>query len=224
MTISRAGDDRPLVIFGTGRLSSLAWYVFTHDSARKVAGFTVDASHRGGMDALHDLPVVDFERVAERFPPERYAMCVPLGWTGMNALRMERYLAAKAAGYAFASYVSSRALVWPDLVVGENCMIHDGAIVQPFVEIGDNCMVRSGAHISHHCRIGDHSFVAARTAIAGEVTVGARCVLGINCTLRDGITLADGCFVAAGAVVTQSADKPGFYVGSPARWRGELTV
>ena len=34
-------DDRPLVIFGTGALSSLAWYVFTHDSPREVAGFAV---------------------------------------------------------------------------------------------------------------------------------------------------------------------------------------
>lgn len=217
-------DERPLIIFGTARLSSLAWYAYAHDSRHEVAGFVIDAAHRDGLDRLHDLPVVDFERAAERFPPDRYLMSVPLGWTGMNGLRRARYLAAREAGYRFASYVSSRAIVCADLQLGENCMIHDGAIVQPFVRIGDNCIVRSGAHISHHCSIGSHAFVAARAAIAGEVDIGECCVLGVNCTLRDGIELTDGCFVGAGAVVTRSALRPGLYVGAPARWRGEATV
>ncbi|MBK7662921.1 MAG: acetyltransferase [Sterolibacteriaceae bacterium] len=217
-------DDRPLVIFGTGALSSLAWYVFTHDSPREVAGFAVDASHRRGMQSLHGLPVVDFEDVAAHFPPDAFAISIPTGWTRMNALRADRFVAARAAGYAFASYVSSRALVWPDLELGANCMIHDGAIVQPFTRIGDNCIVRSGAHVSHHCTIADHCFIAARAVIAGEVTVGEGCVLGANCTLRDGVSLSAGCFVGAGAVLARNTDKPGLYLGSPARWRGDAQV
>lgn len=215
---------RPLIIFGTGALSSLAWYAYTHDSPWQVAAFAVDAAHRRGVDSLHGLPVVDFEEVTEHFPPQRFAMSVPTGWTRMNALRRDRYLEAKAAGYAFASHVSSKAIVCADLRIGENSMVHDGAIVQPFARIGDNCIVRSGVHVSHHCTIDDHCFVAARVALAGQVAVGAGCVLGINCTVRDGVSIASGSFVGAGAVLTQSTTKPGLYVGSPARWHGDATV
>lgn len=39
---------RPLIIFGTGALNSLAWYAYTHDSPWQVAAFAVDAAHRRG--------------------------------------------------------------------------------------------------------------------------------------------------------------------------------
>jgi hypothetical protein len=40
-----SGDDRPVVIFGNLRSASLAWYCLMHDSAFKVAGFTVDEAY-----------------------------------------------------------------------------------------------------------------------------------------------------------------------------------
>lgn len=210
------GTPRDVVIFGLGQQSSLAWYVFTHDSPHRVVGFTVDGDHRT-RDSFHDLPVVAFEALAQTFPPSACVLSLPMGWRGMNALRAEKMAQARALGYGFASYVSSRALVWPDLRIGENCMIHDGAIVQPFAHIGDNCVIRAGALVSHHAVVGDHCFIAARAVIAGGAAVGERCVLGLSSTIRDGRKVAPRCFVGAGAVVVADTEENGVYIGVPAK-------
>jgi sugar O-acyltransferase (sialic acid O-acetyltransferase NeuD family) len=207
-----------IVIFGTDQLSSLAWYVLTHDSPHRVVGFTVDRAYRK-TDTLHGLDVVSFEEVEKRFPPESCGMLAPLGWKGMNGLRAQKFAEGRLKGYTFVSYVSSRALVWPDLRVGENCMIHDAVIVQPFARIGDNCNLRSGCNISHHADIGDHCFIAAQAVVAGSAFIGERCVLGLNSTVRDGVRVAARCFIGAGAVVTADTEENGVYVGVPAKRR-----
>ena len=205
-----------VVIFGLSHLSAVAWYAFTHDSPHRVVGFTVDAAYCSA-GALHGLPVVPFETLAETFSPAGCLLSLPIGWRGMNAMRAEKMARARAMGYRLASYVSSRALVWPDLQLGENGMINDGAIVQPFARIGANCNIQPGAMILHDAVIGDHCFVAAGSVIAGSAVIRERCVIGLNSTVRDGVRVAPRCFIGAGAVVVSDTEENGLYVGVPAR-------
>lgn len=205
-----------VVIFGLEQLSSLAWYVLTHDSQYEVAGFTVDAAWCQ-RQTLHDCPIVPFENLEQHFPPKEFSLLIPLGWTRCNGLRAAKYAEGKGRGYSFATYVSTRAMVWPDLLIGENSMIYEGAIVQPFARVGDNCILRSGCHVSHHAVIKDHVFLAAHAVVAGTATVSERCFLGLNSTIRDGVTVAPGCFIAAGALVTADTEPDGLYMGIPAR-------
>lgn len=207
-----------VVIFGLKQLSSLAWYVLTHDSTHQVVGFTADRAWCS-QTRLHDLPVLPIDILEKTFPPSTHAMLIPLGWTRCNGLRAERYADAQSRGYRFVSYLSSRALVWPDLQVGENCLIFEGAIVEPFARIGDNCILRSGCHVSHHAVVGSHSFLAANSVVAGSSVLGERCFLGLNSTVRDGVVVAPRCFVAAGALVTADTEPDSLYVGVPARRR-----
>jgi sugar O-acyltransferase (sialic acid O-acetyltransferase NeuD family) len=207
-----------VVIFGLGRMASLAWYVLTHDSRDEVTGFTVDADHLDRHE-LHGLPAVAFEQLEHRFPPDEVALLIPLGWHDVNGLRMRRYLEAKARGYAFTTYISSRAHTWPDLVIGENCMVFEGAIIQPFARVGNNCIIRSGSHVSHHVELSDHSFLAPSAALAGGVTIGERSFIGVNASVRDGVRVAPRCVVAAGAVVITDTIENGIYVGVPAKRR-----
>lgn len=205
-----------VVVFGTERLSSLAWYCLTHDSPYQVVAFTVDAAFM--RNKLHEgLPVVPFEELAAHYPPGEFRLLIPLGFHAINGLRRDRYLAAKAQGYDFVSYVSSRASVWPDLNVGENCLIYEHAIIQPFASIGNNVIVRSSAHISHHCQIADHVFIAAGVTLGGNVKVGAQAFIGLAAVLRDGLAIAERSFVGAGAVVLGDTEPDGVYVGNPAK-------
>lgn len=205
-----------VVIFGNGKFASLAWYCLTHDSPYEVAGFTVDADYVG-EGRLHGLPVVDFGNIDRFFPPEAHAILVHVGGADMNVLRTARSDEARSKGYELARYISSRAIVWPDLQVGVNSVIYEGAIVQPFATIGDNVIVRSGVHISHHVAIADHCFIAAGACFGGGVSVGRHSFVGLNATIRDGITVAEHCLIGAGAVVTANTEPDGVYVGIPAR-------
>ncbi len=215
---NQAKGRMKVVIFGAEQFASLAWYVLTHDSSHEVVGFTVDAAWCH-TSTKHDLPVVPFERLEQYFPPKEYALLISLGWTRCNGLRAAKYAEGKMRDYSLVTYVSSRAVVWPDLQVGENSMIYEGAIVEPFARIGSNCILRNGCNVAHHAIIGDHVFMAAQAVVAGGATVGERCFLGLNSTIRDGVTVAPGCFVAAGALVTTDTEPDGLYVGVPARRR-----
>ena len=112
-------------------------------------------------------------------------MFVAIGYGKMNRLRAEKE-AAKALGYPFARYVSSKAVTWPDLAIGENRFVMEANVVQPFVSIGANSIIWSGNHIGHHARIGDHCFLASHIVVSGNVEIGERCFVGVNVTLRDG--------------------------------------
>ena len=138
-----------VVMFGLGQLSSLAWYCLTHDSPHEIVAFTVDGAYMDRAE-FEGLPVVAFEDVENRFPPGDYAMLVPIGARAANGLRADKYREARQKGYSFPSYVSSRALTWPDLVIGENSLIYEGAVIQPFCHIGNNVVVRHGVAVSHH--------------------------------------------------------------------------
>lgn len=211
-----SADDRPVVIFGNLRSASLAWYCLLHDSGYKIAGFTVDAAYLTSPH-FEGLPLVPFETLEAHYPPEDYRLLIPMGYQHINGVRRARYEQAKQRGYTFASYVSSRASVWPDLKMGENVLIYEHAIIQPFARIGNNCIIRSGAHISHHCEVADHAFVAAEVAMGGEGYVGEQAFVGVGAVLRDRIRIAERTFIGAGAVVVQDTQTDGVYVGNPAR-------
>lgn len=205
-----------VVVFGLGPFASLAWYVLSHDSPHRVVGFTADRAWCT-EPRLHGLPVCPFDALEAEFPPDEVNLLLALGGRQVNCLRAARFLEAKARGYGLVSYISTRALVWPDLQIGEGCMLFEGCMVHPFARIGSNCILRSGSHVSHHSVVGDHSFLAAHSVLAGGASLGQRCFLGLNSSVRDGIKVADRCLVAAGAVVTADTTENGVYMGVPAK-------
>lgn len=220
-TTARGTAPRKVVLYGREELARLTCYCLTHDSDLEVAGFTVAEAEMpaaaGGGEALFGLPLVPFETVEERFAPESHDLLVAIGPHRVNAPRAARFAEARAKGYGFASYISSRAQLWPDLEIGPGSMIFENAVVEPFARIGENTILRANVHVSHDGRIGDHVFLAPRVAMAGKCSVGDHCFLGVNTTLRDGVAVAPRCVVGAGAVVAQSTEPDGLYVGVPAR-------
>ncbi|MEO6563623.1 MAG: acetyltransferase [Nitrosospira sp.] len=199
-------SNRPLVIFGVGELAQLACYYFTHDSLRQVAAFTVDGPHLR-EDQCMGLPVIAFDEVDTHYAPEEYDMFVAVGYARLNQARAEKCLEAKSRGYRLATYVSSRSVTWPDMIIGENCLIMEGNIIQPFVRIGNNVIIWCGSLISHHVEIDDNCFIAAHAVVSGHVKIGAHSFIGVNATLRDKITLAERTLIGAGALIVASTKK-----------------
>lgn len=189
-----------VVVFGTGQWADLAHFYLTHDSPHEVAAFTLDreylqeAEHRG-------LPVVAFDEVEERYPPDTYEMFIPISFKRMNHLWAEKFGAAKDMGYRLVSYVSSKATTWPGFTCGENCFVFEDNTIQPFVEIGDDVVIWSGNHIGHHTVIKDHVMVTSHVVISGACTVEPFCFFGVNSTVRDETVVARETLVGAGAVI-----------------------
>ncbi|VFR33135.1 Acyltransferase [plant metagenome] len=206
---------KPLVIFGAGDIAELAHYYFTTDAGREVAAFTVDRAYLPDGD-FQGLPVVAFEEVAQRFPPDTHDMFIALSYTKLNRLRREKFDAARAAGYRLASYVSSRCTYLAPNPPGENGFILENNTVQPFVSIGENVTLWSGNHIGHHSTIEDDVFIASHVVVSGGVRIGEACFIGVNATLRDHLVIGPRCVIGAGVTLLADAEPEGVYAAAAA--------
>ncbi len=205
-----------IVIVGDGETAELAYEYFTHDSPHEVAGFCVEQEFLK-RDRLFDLPVVAFEEVEERFPPSRHQAFVAISYTKLNRVRTRLYRAARSKGYGLASYVSSRAFVWRNVEIGENCFIMENNVLQYSVRIGNNVVLWSGNHIGHQSVIHDNSFLSSHVVISGYCTVGESCFFGVNSCVANNVTIGRDCVIGMGAVVNKSTVDRGVYVGNPAK-------
>jgi sugar O-acyltransferase (sialic acid O-acetyltransferase NeuD family) len=204
---------KKLVIFGAGDIAQLAWFYFTHDTDREVAAFTVDRDFVTGPDFM-GLPLLSFEDVRERYPPEHYDMFIAISYAKRNAIREAKYNEAEAQGYSLASYVSSRLTVFPGTPIGKNCFLLEDNTIQPYVSIGNNVTLWSGNHIGHHSVIEDNCFITSQVVISGGVRVGRNCFIGVNTTIRDHVSLGDRTLVGAGSLILHSTEAGSVYVAS----------
>lgn len=203
-----------VVIFGTSAGAKLCHFSLVHDSPYEVAAFTIDRSYIK-EESFCGLPVVPFEEIQSIYPPGEYKMLVALLANRVNKTRAEKYQQAKEKGYELISYISSNAMTWPGLVVGDNCFIGEGTICRPFLEIGNNVMIMAGAFLGHDSVIKDHCFIASRAVLLGAVTLEPYSVIGANATVLDAVTIARECVVGAGAVIHENTQEKGVYRANP---------
>jgi sugar O-acyltransferase (sialic acid O-acetyltransferase NeuD family) len=207
--------DRRLVVFGSQEMAQLARFYFEQDSRYSVAAFTVDDDYVKSKE-FDGLPLVPWSEVGRLFPPGDFDMFVALSYRGLNRLRADKFAQAKTAGYGLASYLCSKSVSWPDLIVGENCFVLENQTLQPNVVLGDNVYLWSGNHIGHGTQIEDHVYLASHVVISGHCRIGARTFVGVNATFRDFLKIGADCFVAMDASVTQDLADGSVALGSPA--------
>jgi len=123
-----------VVLFGTGDFARAARVYLDADSPHEVVAFTVHERYREAT-TLEGLPVVAFEEMAERYPPDANAMFVAIGFSGVNEARASVYTECKNVGYELISYISSKALVMGDPPVGDNTFVFDMRATK-FVNVG----------------------------------------------------------------------------------------
>ncbi len=203
----------PLIIFGIHEVAQLAHFYFSSDSDYEVVAFTVDSAYLT-EPSFCGLPVVPFEDLPRHYPPESHDLFIAVGYTKLNQVRKEKYLAGKAMGYRLASYISSRAVVLNEGRIGDNCFIFENNVIQPFVTIGNNVTLWSGNHIGHHSTLHDHCFLASHIVVSGGVEVGESCFIGVNVSLRDHIKVGERCVIGAGSLLLSNAEPEGVYMAT----------
>jgi sugar O-acyltransferase (sialic acid O-acetyltransferase NeuD family) len=215
------GEDSSgsIVIVGVGETADIAYEYFTHDSPHTVVAFAAEAQFIE-ENSFRGLPVVPLDDLAARYPPDGHRAFVAVSSTQLNQLRKRLYLATKAQGFSFVSYVSSRAFVWPNVTIGENAFVFEDNVLQHHVRIGNNVVLWSGNHIGHRTGIGDHCFVSSHVVISGFCEIGSSCFLGVNSCFSDRVKVGHDSVVGAGAVVIRDLEPRGVYVGNPARATG----
>ena len=201
---------KEVIIFGAGDFGQVVYFYLMNDSEYKIVGFT---AHKNKIkdNKLFNLPIMPFEEIEKRFPPDKYAMFIAIPYTNLNQTRAKIFDEVKKKGYELISYINSKAITWKDINIGENCFILENNVIQPYVTIGDNVIMWSGNHIGHHTIIKDHCFLASHVVVSGKVTIEPYCFLGVNATIRDGIHIAKNNVIGAGTVILKDTKENEVY-------------
>jgi sugar O-acyltransferase (sialic acid O-acetyltransferase NeuD family) len=106
-------------------------------------------------------------------------------------------------------------------VIGSGTVALPRAVIDMHCQLGRNVFLNPGVIIAHDSSIDDHCFVGPGVNISGFTSIGRNCFIGVGCSVVNDVSICDDCFIGAGSVVTQSIDRPGTYVGTPARFLSE---
>ncbi len=206
-----------IIIFGIKDLAELAHYYFMNDSNHEVVAFSVNEQFLPETRLFHNLPVVSFDNIESAYPVKDFVFFAPLTHKNMNHDRENVYNEIKTKGYRMINYISSKATIFSNLKIGDNCFILEDNTIQPFVEIGNNVVLWSGNHIGHHSVIKDNVFLTSHVVISGNCIIESNCFVGVNSALKENITLGEGTFVAMSTAITKNTEPFSVYTGNPAK-------
>lgn len=209
-------SPKKIVIIGAGEFAEIAYEYFTQDSEYEVVAFSVERSFLK-ENMLFSLPVVPFEELEKVFRPCEHGFYVAVTYTGLNRVRTRLYREAKGKGFSPVSYISSKAFIWHNVEIGENCFIFENNVIQYKVNIGNNVVMWSGNHIGHRTKIGDNCFISSHVVISGYCEVGDNCFFGVNSCFADKLKVGCDTVVGSGAVVVRDTEPGKVYIGNPAR-------
>ena len=217
LNIQPMSINNNIIIFGINDLAELAHFYFMNElrfgyNNPFPVAFTVNKEYITNP-VFKNLPVIPFEELEEKYPPEYYKLFAPVA---DNKLREKIYLEGIKKGYTFTSYVSSKCTNLAQSI-GENCFILEDNTLQPFTNIGNNVVLWSGNHIGHHSTIEDNVFFTSHVVMSGHCHIKKGSFVGVNACIRDGVTIGENCVIGMGSVVTKNTDDNSTYIGSPAK-------
>lgn len=190
-----------IIIFGIGRGANVASRYFADDSPHEIVAYTADDEYVEPEAKFMGRTVIPFSRITQEIPPAEAEMFVPSGFQRMNALRAEKFAAARKKGYTLASYISSRILVSGTPSFGENCFILEGNVFNYDVTIGNNVVMWSSNHVGDLSMIEDNVFISSHVVLSGEVTVGANSFVGVNATVSNYVRIGERSYIGANTLV-----------------------
>ena len=215
-------NRKNLIIIGLGETADIAYEYFTYDSEYDVVAFSVNEKFLSSK-YYYQLPVVPFEQLEKTYSPDNYDVYVAISYTQLNRVRKMMYDNVKAMGFKCANYISSKAFVWRNVEIGDNCMIMENNVIQHKVKIGNNVILWSGNHIGHLTQIQDHAYISSHVVISGFCKIGESCFLGVNSSFNDSLVIEDDVVTGNGAIVTKNLEKGKVYVGNPAKPLQKIT-
>ncbi len=204
---------KKLVVIGLGETAMLAYEYFTHDSDYEVVAFAVDKEFFSSQSQC-DLPVITIDNLLSLYPTVEHDVFVAMGSGELNRQRTKMYRKMKALGYTCASYISSRAFVWKNAQIGENCFILEDNTIQPFTTIGNNVFMWSGNHLGHRSVVQDNCFITSHVVISGFCDIGENSFIGVNATIADKVSIGKDNFVGMGSIINKNTDENAFYAAS----------
>lgn len=199
--------SKKLIIYGVGRFAEYAAYLFQNDSNYKVTGFCIEREYRKDnkpYSPIEGLDLFDFEELNR--VQDDFDLFIAVG---NNSTRERIFKAAQRSKFSFASYISTKAITWENLISGENVFIGEGSVIQPFVQIHNNSFI-IGSRIGHHSQIGEHVLISGST-IGGNTNVGDFSFLGLNSAVRQNLSIGKANIIGMNTTIERNTRENAVY-------------
>lgn len=186
-----------IVIFGDNDFGRLLKYYIDIDDQREVVAFTVNKEYLKN-DEFCEVPVIAFENITEKYPPEQFEIMIAIGNSKMNDVRKKVFLECKEKGYTIASYIHSSCSIHTQ-DIGEGNILLENCLLYPFSKLGNGNLLWDHVLISHDCVVGDFNTFSSYADLCGYVKIGNNGYFGKHCILNDFMEISDYTLVGAAA-------------------------
>lgn len=205
-----------IAIIGSGHLGQQIAYHVHQDTEDQVVAFFDEFQTKATL--IQNIPVIGGNSdVLKEFEIDAFdEILIAIGYKHIDFKKhIFEELKNKIPFYTF---IHSSVYRDPSSNIGQGSVIYPGCIIDQEVVIGENVLVNVSCTIAHDTEIGSNSFLSPSVAIAGFVNIGEQCIVGINSTIIDNINISPKTQIGGGTVVINHIEKPGLYVGNPARF------
>ena len=211
---------KKLIIFGVGSLAKMMNFYFSRDSDYEVVAFTIDSKYKTKSKFL-DKEIIEFERIQDKYPPQKFEMFIAIGPSKMNTIREIKYTEAKAKGYELVSYISPYAIC--NTQIGENNFIGDMSVINSYVEFGNNNLVWEHSVISNDSIIKDNCYISPNTSIGTNSIIYSNSIIGTGAIIKTGVKVSEQTLVGAGCYISLNTEAKGIYGQKSAKIYGLIS-
>ena len=206
-----------LLIYGAGTYGKIVYHDIKQFGTEQfdVVAFVMNEEYINEK-TLYGLPVVPFENIEKRYPPDVYRMLICCGYTVMRN-RKAMYDKALAKGYALPNYISSKAILETVPEMGNNNIILANAVVGYEGKMGSDNIIFQNTWIGHEFTIGSHSIIGFGSSIGGRANIGDLSYLSIGVTATGRIYFGNECLCGVGSNIIKDVEPYSTVVGNPAR-------
>lgn len=131
--------------------------------------------------------------------------------------RQKYYHIIKEKGGEFGTYISPRATVSPNAIIGRGSFIEDYVCISDNAVVGEQCLVQRMATIGHDVRIGSFCTLGAYSFFGGGAQVGDFSTINFHSSILRKVKVGSNVVVGAGSIVIRNVKDDEHVFGNPAK-------
>ncbi|WMS94903.1 acetyltransferase [Pseudoalteromonas sp. HL-AS2] len=135
---------------------------------------------------------------------------------GNNEIRQQKIQLLQQSNFNIITLIHPTAVISQYAAIAAGTVVFAGAAINAFAKVGVGCIINTAAVVEHDSIIGDFTHICPNAALAGGVSVGAKCWVGIGSQVMQLIAIGDNCLIGAGSTVVKNIPDNVTAYGSPA--------
>ena len=197
-----------IVIYGAGGFGREV-LCLALDAGFKQILFMVDDQHYNASEIM-GFKVI---KRSEFHPSFGWGVVVAVG----DPAKRKAIVESLPEGTVFKTLIHPSVIMSDWVEIGEGSVITAGVILTCNIKLGKHTHLNLHTTIGHDCIAGDYFTTAPAANISGNCTFGNYVYFGTNSDVKEGVNIVDNVTIGMGAVVINSIDEQGVYVGNPVR-------